>query len=170
MSGSDTDEPTIALEPPARPPGSTARHALGGMIWSGLGFGAQGIGQFLVVIVFARYLTKTDNGVVAAALIVIALGQLFTEAGFGPAVVQRENLTDEHIRTAFALSVLSGLAMTVLVWLSAPLAADFFHQPALTDVMRGLAFVFTLMGPGCQTVSRAISKWPSPCRFSADSS
>jgi len=148
MSGSDTDQPTIAVEPPARPPGSTARHALGGMIWSGLGFGAQGIGQFLVVIVFARYLTKTDNGVVAAALIVIALGQLFTEAGFGPAVVQRENLTDEHIRTAFALSVLSGVAMTVLVWLSAPLAADFFHQPALTDVMRGLAFVFTLMGPG----------------------
>ena len=66
MSGADTDDPAIAVEPPARPPGSTARHALGGMIWSGLGFGAQGIGQFLVVIVFARYLTKTDNGVVAA--------------------------------------------------------------------------------------------------------
>lgn len=128
--------------------GRTARHALGGMVWSGLGFGAQGIGQFLVVIVFARYLTKSDNGVVAAALIVIALGQLFTEAGFGPAVVQRERLTDEHVRSAFALSVLAGLFMTVVVYLTAPLAADFFHQPRLEDVMRGLAFVFALQGPG----------------------
>src|SRR6478609_10364101 len=113
MSGSDTDQPTIAVEPPARPPGSTARHALGGMIWSGLGFGAQGIGQFLVVIVFARYLTKTDNGVVAAALIVIALGQLFTDSGFGAAVVQREDLTERHVTSAFAWSLVTGVVMTV---------------------------------------------------------
>jgi PST family polysaccharide transporter len=118
------------------------------MIWSGLGFGSQGIGQFLVVIVFARYLTKSDNGVVAAALIVIALGQLFTEAGFGPAVVQRDDLTDEHIRSAFALSLLSGGFMTVVVYLTAPLTADFFHQSAVEPVMRGLAFTFLLQAPG----------------------
>ncbi len=131
----------------ANTPGKTARHALGGMVWSGLGFGAQGIGQFLVVIVFARYLTKSDNGVVAAALIVIALGQLFTEAGFGPAVIQRERLTDEHVRSAFALSVFAGFVMTVVVFLCAPLAADYFGQPNLESVMRGLAFVFTIQGP-----------------------
>ncbi len=118
------------------------------MVWSGLGFGAQGLGQFLVVIVFARYLTKTDNGLVGAAVIVIALGQLFTEAGFGPAVIQRENLTDEHVRTAFALSMFTGLFMTVLVFAGAPLVADFFHQPPLTDIVRGLAFVFALQAPG----------------------
>ncbi len=129
-------------------PTSTARRALGGMVWSGLGFGAQGIGQFLVVIVFARYLTKTDNGLVGAAVIVIALGQLFTEAGFGPAVIQRENLTDEHVRTAFALSMITGLVMTVLVFAGAPLVADFFHQPRMEDIVRGLAFVFALQAPG----------------------
>ncbi|MEP6623780.1 MAG: lipopolysaccharide biosynthesis protein [Acidimicrobiia bacterium] len=129
-------------------PPSTARRALGGMVWSGLGFGAQGIGQFLVVIVFARYLTKTDNGLVGAAVIVIALGQLFTEAGFGPAVIQRENLTDEHVRTAFALSMITGLIMTVLVFASAPLVADFFHQTRMEDIVRGLAFVFALQAPG----------------------
>ena len=57
------------------------------MVWSGAGLGAQGLGQFLIVIVFARYLSKSDNGVVAAALIVIALGQLFTEAGDRKSVV-----------------------------------------------------------------------------------
>ena len=58
MSGPDTDGlPMTDAERLARPPGNTARHALGGMIWSGLGFGSQGIGQFLVVIVFARYLS-----------------------------------------------------------------------------------------------------------------
>lgn len=128
--------------------GSTARRALGGMVWSGLGFGAQGVGQFLVVIVFARYLTKSDNGLVGAAVIVIALGQLFTEAGFGPAVIQRENLTDEHVRTAFALSMIAGLLMTALVFVGAPLAAAFFHQPRMTDIVRGLAFVFALQAPG----------------------
>jgi PST family polysaccharide transporter len=133
---------------PPKKPGRTARHALGGMIWSGLGFGSQGIGQFLVVIVFARYLSKSDNGVVAAALIVIALGQLFTEAGFGPAVVQREDLTDDHVRSAFALSLLTGLCMTVVVYVTAPLTSDFFHQSAVESVMRGLSFTFLLQAPG----------------------
>ncbi|MGZ4677002.1 MAG: lipopolysaccharide biosynthesis protein [Acidimicrobiia bacterium] len=130
------------------PPRNTARHALGGMVWSGLGFGAQGIGQFLVVIVFARYLTRVDNDIVGAAVIIIALGQLFTEAGFGPAVVQREDLTDEHIRTAFALSLLTGLLMFAVVFFAAPLTADFFHEPRLDEIVRGLAFVFLLQAPG----------------------
>src|SRR6478752_6516332 len=148
MSGSDTDQPTIAVEPPARPPGSTARHALGGMIWSGLGFGSQGIGQFLVVIVFARYLSKSDNGVVAAALIVIALGQLFTDSGFAAAVVQREDLTDRHVTSAFAWSLVTGAVMTALCYLSAPLIADFFHDATVAPVMRGLSFTFILQAPG----------------------
>ena len=127
---------------------STARRALGGMVWSGAGLGAQGFGQFLVVIVLARELTRAENGVVAAALVVVALGQLFTEAGVGPAVVQREHLTDEHVRSAFALSVIAGVFMTAVVWFAAPWAADFFDQPRLQGVMRGLAFVFTIQGPG----------------------
>ncbi|MBK5289096.1 MAG: lipopolysaccharide biosynthesis protein [Acidimicrobiia bacterium] len=135
-------------DPTPPPKTSTARHALGGMVWSGLGFGSQAVGQFLVVIVFARYLSKSDNGLVGAALIVIAFGQLFTEAGFGPAVIQRQNLTDEHVRTAFALSMLTGVAMTVLVFLGAPLVASFFHQPGFAEVTQGLAFVFLLQAPG----------------------
>jgi PST family polysaccharide transporter len=118
------------------------------MVWSGLGFGSQGIGQFLVVIVFARYLTKTDNGVVAAALIVIALGQLFTDSGFAAAVVQREDLTERHITSAFVWSIVMGAVMTVVVYLSAPFIADFFHQAEVAPVMRGLSFTFLLQGPG----------------------
>src|SRR4051812_23748600 len=149
MSGSDVDGPPMtAPERQARPPGRTARHALGGMIWSGLGFGAQGIGQFLVVIVFARYLTKSDNGVVAAALIVIALGQLFTDSGFAAAVVQREDLTDRHVTSAFAWSLVTGVVMTVVVYLSAPFIADFFHDETVAPVMRGLSFTFILQAPG----------------------
>lgn len=129
-------------------PRNTARHALGGMVWSAVGFGAQGIGQFLVVIVFARYLTRADNDIVGAAVIIIALGQLFTEAGFGPAVVQREDLTDEHVRTAFALSLFTGAAMTAITFLAAPLLGDFFHSTGLPPIVRGLSFVFLLQAPG----------------------
>lgn len=148
VSGSDGPVLGPDAPAPARRSGNTARHALGGMVWSGLGFGSQGIGQFLVVIVFARYLTKSDNGVVAAALIVIALGQLFTDSGFAAAVVQRENLTDRHVTSAFSWSLVTGAVMTVVVYLMAPLIADFFHQAEVAPVMRGLSFTFLLQGPG----------------------
>ena len=119
-------------------PGTTARHALGGMVWSGLGFGSQAVGHFLVVIVFARFLTKSDNGLVAAAIIVIALGQLFTEPGFGPpsSSARTSPTNTSGPRSPCRCSPVS--CMTVVVFLAAPLAADFFHQPAIDPVMRGL--------------------------------
>jgi O-antigen/teichoic acid export membrane protein len=138
----------VTPEPTDRPRKNTARHALGGMVWSGVGFGAQGIGQFLVVIVFARYLTRADNDIVGAAVIIIALGQLFTDSGFAAAVVQREDLTDEHVRTAFALSLLMGAVMTAATFLLAPAAGAFFHSPGLPPIVRGLSFVFILQAPG----------------------
>lgn len=138
----------MTTDSPSAPRKNTARHALGGMVWSGVGFGAQGIGQFLVVIVFARYLTRADNDIVGAAVIIIALGQLFTDSGFAAAVVQREDLTDEHIRTAFALSLLTGAVMTTVTYLLAPVAGAFFHSPGLPPIVRGLSFVFILQAPG----------------------
>src|SRR5687768_1485098 len=103
-------------------PGLSER-ALGGLIWTFLGTGAQVVLQVLALVVLARLLTPEDFGVVAAALVVIGFSAIFSHLGVGPAVVQRPELTGAHLRTAFTLSVLLGVLFGGLIWLLAPAVA-----------------------------------------------
>jgi O-antigen/teichoic acid export membrane protein len=114
------------------------------MLWSGVGTLAQAVGQFAVLAALARFVTPAEFGVVSAALIVIGLGRMVTEGFVGPALTQRPGLTDEQVRTGFALSLLTGIGCTVLLWLAAPAVAEFFRMPALVAVTRGLALMLVV--------------------------
>jgi PST family polysaccharide transporter len=57
----------------------------------------------------------------------------------GPAIVQRAELSDRHVRTAFTVSMLVGFAVAAAVVAAAPLAAAIMREPALTSVLRVLS-------------------------------
>ncbi len=119
-----------------------------GMMWSAWGKGAyQGL-QLLVLAVMARLLSATEFGVVSAALVVIGLSTIFSQLGFGPALVQRVELEQRHLDTAFNASLVFGLLLGAIVWIGAPVAADFLRIAGVRPVLRTLAWVFPLQGLG----------------------
>ena len=83
-----------------------------GSFWMFLGTGTQGLLQFLVLIVLARLISPTAFGMVAAAMLVVGFSSIFSQLGVGPAIVQRPILTPRHVRVAFTMSLLLGLALT----------------------------------------------------------
>ena len=117
---------------------------LSGFFWMSLGSGAQAILQLVVLMILARLLTPSDFGVVAVALVVLGFSIIFSQLGVGPAIVQRKVLELEHLRMAFTLSLLFGLIITALVWLSAPEISGFFRISELTPVIRAMSFMFLL--------------------------
>jgi PST family polysaccharide transporter len=92
--------------------------------------------RLLVLVLLARLLTVDAFGLLNQALIVIGLAGLVSEIGMGPALVQRRDLTDIHIRVAFTVSLLSGLALMAVVWFGAPLAAMAFRTQEVIPVLR----------------------------------
>ena len=127
---------------------SLTQQTIAGLLWTLLGKGAYGILQLVVLAILARLITPAAFGVVSAALIVIALSSIVSQLGMGTALVQRPTLERRHIDTAFTASVLFDSALGLLVWLGAPLAAAFFGIPAVTPVLRALAWIFPLLGLG----------------------
>jgi len=95
-------------------------------------------------VVLGRLLEPKHFGVVALAVIVIDLGQMLINRGFGASIVQRQDLTDEHLDSAFWFSVAAGLALTAAFGLSAGVIADAFDEPQLAAVLRVLAFNWVL--------------------------
>ena len=115
-------------EPPAAPRGLTQR-ALGGMLWTFSGTGVQAVVQVLVLMALGRLLTPADFGLMGAAAVVVALSQIVSQVGVGPAVVQRKELNPTHVRVAFTISGVLGFVLGGAVWLSAPALAAFYRIP-----------------------------------------
>jgi len=115
-----------------------------GFFWIFSGSGALAAVRILVLAILARILTPADFGVTGAAMVVVALGEVFARVGVAPSIVQMRSLSEDHVRTGFTLSIIFGIAAGVVTWLSAPLIAALFQMPNLAPVIQALAFMFPL--------------------------
>jgi O-antigen/teichoic acid export membrane protein len=151
--GGDAEDRKSAGVRPGVPPGLTKR-AVGGMLWTFSGTGVQAVVQLLVLMALGRLLTPAEFGVMGAAVVVIAVSQIVSHVGVGPAIVQRLQLEVTHVRVASTISVILGLVLGAGVWLAAPALAAFYRIPAVEPVLRGVAFLFPM--DGLNTVGKSL--------------
>ena len=82
-----------------------------GVRWGAISQVLQVIVRFGAMLVMARLLTPRDFGLFALAMIVANLADLVVGLGVGDALVQRRALAPGHVRSAFTVSALSGVAI-----------------------------------------------------------
>lgn len=117
---------------------------LKGLLWASVGTGSQAIIQLGILVVLARLLAPKDFGLVAAAQVIVTFATIFTQLGVGPAIVQRPKLETRHLRVAFTLSCLLGVAFTAVIALSAGAISGFFRMPDLVPVIQIMSGAFLL--------------------------
>ncbi|MDX8289014.1 lipopolysaccharide biosynthesis protein [Metabacillus indicus] len=117
-----------------------------GFLWMFSGSGIQGISQFLVLIILARLIEPSEFGIVSAAMVVIGFSIIFSSLGVGPALVQRPILNDNHINSAFILSLLTGSFFTLSIFLMSYPISRFFNIEELDQVLKILSFTFLIQG------------------------
>ncbi|MBY5161755.1 oligosaccharide flippase family protein [Salsipaludibacter albus] len=120
-------------------PRASGRQAVHGMAWTSGGYAVQAVAQFVVLALLARFLTPVEFGLASGALVVISLARIVTDSLVGPAITQKPDLTDEHVRTAFVLAVAAGIVGMAALWVGADLAARLFAIDGLGPVLRGLS-------------------------------
>jgi O-antigen/teichoic acid export membrane protein len=106
----------------------------------------SGASQFVVGLVLARLLEPSDFGLVSLAFVVLGLASGFGDLGIGNALVQRRDLTERHIRTAFTFSVGLGMAIAATFALAAPVGAMVADAPEVTSIVRWLSLSFAIQG------------------------
>ncbi len=111
-----------------------ARKTISGLGWS---LGAQILKQgwqFLVAVFLARLLTPREFGLVAMVVVFSGFAGLVNDLGFGPALVQRQDIAERHQSSVFWVNVAFGLTIAGLLAAVSPLIARFYHEPRLVPV------------------------------------
>jgi O-antigen/teichoic acid export membrane protein len=90
-------------------------------------------------IILARLLVPADFGLVAMAMSLVAMLELFGAFGFDVTLIARESNERRHYDTAWTFNVLFGVFIAVALLLAARPAASFFSDPRLVPVMAVLA-------------------------------
>ena len=114
--------------------------------WQSVNVTAQVILQLCFIAALARLIPTDAFGVMAIALVVVGIIEIFAQVGIGPALIQNSNVKEEHKRTAFVFSLGLGVIFFLGTYLSAPFIASFYDQPLLIDVLRWIALSFIISG------------------------
>ena len=118
---------------------SGLRDILSGTIWVvAARWAIRGIGLVSAVLL-ARLLSPADFGVAAMAMIAVALVEVFGDTGLVQHLIRHPDPGRSHFDTVFTLQLIIGGVSSAGLVLLAPLAADFFHEPRITAVIRVLA-------------------------------
>lgn len=134
--------------------GALARSMLANMAWRFIGLYSRAFLSIFVFATLSRLLSPEDFGVMGVATIFVALAEIFSDLGVGPAIIQTRELNPNHLRVGITTTVLFGTAMVLMLWVGAPFVAAFFRDPRIAEVLHGVSFSFLFTSFG--VVSEAL--------------
>lgn len=110
-----------------------------GLLWKfAERIGAQAI-TFVLSIILARLLSPSDYGAIAVLLVFITIADVFVNAGFGSALIQKKDADDLDFSSVFYFSFIFSVFVYFVVFLAAPFIANFYSMSILEQTLQVLA-------------------------------
>ena len=116
--------------------GSVRERAVRSAFWVLAGMAITTLSGTVQTVILVRLLVPADFGVMRVAGFLIALVLVFTETGVSAAIVQKRELSDEVLNTAWTMEVIRNVLLFALVWGLAPVGARFYNNPVITPILR----------------------------------
>lgn len=110
--------------------------ATSGMVWTALQKYSTMFISFISGIILARLLTPYDYGCIGMLSIFMVLADVFIDGGFGAALIQKKNPSQEDYSTIFFWNLGMAFLIYAILYLGAPAIARFYNTPILCQVLR----------------------------------
>lgn len=106
------------------------------MIWTAVQKYSTMIIGFISGIILARLLNPEDYGAIGMLAIFMSLAEVFIDAGFGSALIQKKNPTSTDYSTVFYFNIVMSAILYLVIFFCAPLIASFYRIPILCKILR----------------------------------
>ena len=110
--------------------------ALSSVVWTTIQKLTGYVILFISGIILARLLEPEDYGSIGMLTIFMSLATVFVDAGFGTALIQKKSPTQEDYSTVFYFNLCMSTIMYLILFVSAPYIARFYHIDLLCPVLR----------------------------------
>ena len=122
-----------------------------GLMWGAVNNSTMQVLNLLIGIIILNHVTPEDAGLIGMLAIFSAIAGNLQSSGFSTALINEKEPTPQQYNSVFWFNILMGGSLYILLFLSAPLIAQFFHQPRLTDLSRFLFLSFFISSFGIST-------------------
>lgn len=119
-----------------------------GLFWGAMNSGTTQVLNLVIGIVLARCLSQSDYGIVGVLTIFTAIAGNLQSSGFTQGLINMKDPTERDYNSVFSFNVIVSLILYSILFLCAPIIADFFHQPCLVKVSRVVFLTFLIASLG----------------------
>ena len=119
-----------------------------GLMWGVINNLTSQLLMALIGIILGRLLTPADYGMVGMLAIFTAITGSLQESGFTAALTNLKEATHREYNAVFWTSTGISILLYLVLYVSAPLIADYFHQPGLIPLSRLVFASLLLAGIG----------------------
>jgi O-antigen/teichoic acid export membrane protein len=121
------------------------KKALTGVKWTSLASLVAAVVQLAQVATLTRFLDKEDFGLIAIAIFVLGISQIFTDIGISNSVIHKEEVNDLQLSTLFWLNIIMGALIFTVLYMSGPAISKIYEEPDLTEIIFGISLTFLVM-------------------------
>lgn len=120
--------------------------AVTGTMWNFLSGIATRLASMVVQLVLARLIIPEEFGTIALLNIFINISNILITNGFATAIIQKKNLSEKDISSAYYMGIGISFILYVVIFISAPYISAFYENPELTSVLRVYSIVIVIAG------------------------
>lgn len=122
--------------------------AISGGFWTGISTAVTMLAAMARIMILTRFLEKSDFGLVSITNMVITLCLTFTDLGFASVIMYKQKFTDREFSSLFWIQFILFIIIFLVIWVSSPLIASFYEEPALSAILpiAALSVIFQALG------------------------
>ncbi|MEP5256036.1 MAG: MOP flippase family protein [Winogradskyella arenosi] len=125
-----------------------------GVRWTSYATICNAIVAVLKISILARFLDKTDFGLMALIMFILGFMNLFSDMGLSTAILHKQEISKKHYASLYWFNIIICIFLYTLLWLSTPIFAGLYGEPMLNTLIPlvGLNIIFSGIGIQFKTI------------------
>lgn len=111
------------------------RDAIKGVSWMSAFRITNRLLTFVKIAVLARVLTPSQFGIFGIASLLLTFLEILTETGINIILIQAKENIDKYLNSAWVVSIIRGVFIFLVIFISAPFIASFFRTPESLNII-----------------------------------
>jgi lipopolysaccharide exporter len=140
------------------------KDAIKGISWLGFSKIVIRAMSFVRIAIIARLLVPEKVGLFTITTIVLSLTEILTETGINIFLVQKHAEMEKYLNTAWVISIIRGIIISVFIIITTPLIAHFYNAPEAIVLLLLVSFVPLLRG----FINPSIVKFSTELQFNKE--